>query len=167
MKNKIEKLENIILYILSKCGQKPNITDSFISRLLYLCDFNYYEIFLESISWQEYVKYPHWPRIENIYDIFYDMAQREKIQIINTDRLIPLVYPDMSGFTCNESIMIDCILNEFSDKPLQYIDNYISEDFPYKRTKKFGSKIPYSLANNREFPYSAIWKYAQLTNTKI
>lgn len=52
------KLKNLILYILGKCGQKPNVGEVVLNKLLYFCDFNYYEHTFDSITETQYIKYP-------------------------------------------------------------------------------------------------------------
>ena len=36
-------MKNLILYILGKCGQRPNIGKTVLNKLLYFSDFNFYE----------------------------------------------------------------------------------------------------------------------------
>ena len=52
------KLKHLILYILGKCGQKPNVGEIVLNKLLYFCDFNYYELTFDSITGTTYLKYP-------------------------------------------------------------------------------------------------------------
>jgi transcriptional regulator with XRE-family HTH domain len=37
------KMKDMILYILGKCAQKPNIGKTVLNKLLYFSDFNFYE----------------------------------------------------------------------------------------------------------------------------
>jgi len=52
------KLKNLILYILSKCGQKPNMGKILLNKLLYFSDFDYYEKTGDSITGSLYKKLP-------------------------------------------------------------------------------------------------------------
>ena len=52
------QIKNLILYILGKCGQKPNVGEIVLNKLLYFCDFNYYELTFDSITDSTYLKYP-------------------------------------------------------------------------------------------------------------
>lgn len=56
-KNEHTPLKNLVLYILGKCGQKPNVGEIVLNKLLYFCDFNAYELTFESISGTDYVKF--------------------------------------------------------------------------------------------------------------
>ena len=42
---KKNKFKEVLLYILEKIAGKPNIGETVLYKLLYFCDFNYYEIF--------------------------------------------------------------------------------------------------------------------------
>jgi transcriptional regulator with XRE-family HTH domain len=53
------KFKHALLYILSRCGQKPNIGKTILNKLLYFADFNFYERNGEnSITNAIYVKMP-------------------------------------------------------------------------------------------------------------
>lgn len=55
------KLKNLILYILSRCGQKANMGKILLNKLLYFSDFDYYEKNWESITGAIYTKLPRGP----------------------------------------------------------------------------------------------------------
>ena len=57
-KDPFYKFKQVLLYILNKCGQKPNVGKTVLNKLLYFADFNYYEKYFESITGVEYVKLP-------------------------------------------------------------------------------------------------------------
>jgi transcriptional regulator with XRE-family HTH domain len=53
------RFKQALLYILSKCGQRPNIGKTILNKLLYFSDFNFYEKNGErSITGTQYVKLP-------------------------------------------------------------------------------------------------------------
>jgi hypothetical protein len=52
------RLKNLILYIIGKCGQKPNMGKILLNKLLYFSDFDYYEKHGESITNTIYRKLP-------------------------------------------------------------------------------------------------------------
>ncbi len=56
------KFKQTFLYILSRCGQKPNIGKTILNKLLYFADFNFYEKNGEhSITKASYIKMPFGP----------------------------------------------------------------------------------------------------------
>ena len=53
---KREKYIKVILYIISRCTHKENLGKTVISVLLYFIDFNYYELYGESLTNELYSK---------------------------------------------------------------------------------------------------------------
>src|SRR5882724_1758220 len=53
---KEEKLKNLLLYILSRCGGKPNVGETVIYKLLYFIDFDSFEMRSESVTGMQYKK---------------------------------------------------------------------------------------------------------------
>lgn len=46
----LDKMEQILLYVLQKCAAKPNVGETVLYKLLYFADFNYYERYEEHLS---------------------------------------------------------------------------------------------------------------------
>jgi hypothetical protein len=53
-----EKFKELLLYILYEVGMKPNIGKTVLYKLLYFCDFNFYELYGKSITGMQYIKLP-------------------------------------------------------------------------------------------------------------
>jgi transcriptional regulator with XRE-family HTH domain len=51
-----EKFKQLLLYILSKCGGRPNVGETVLYKLLYFCDFDYFEIYEKSLTGMKYKK---------------------------------------------------------------------------------------------------------------
>nr|HUM33887.1 helix-turn-helix domain-containing protein [Candidatus Saccharicenans sp.] len=49
-----EMFKQVLLYILNKCGGKPNVGKTVLYKLLYFCDFNYYEKYEEPLTGAAY-----------------------------------------------------------------------------------------------------------------
>ena len=47
---RVDKFKNVLLYILERCAGKPNIGETVLYKLLYFCDFNYYELYEEHLT---------------------------------------------------------------------------------------------------------------------
>jgi hypothetical protein len=52
----IEKFKQVILYILTKVGAKPNFDQTVLYHLLYFIDFDYYELYEEQLMGLKYIK---------------------------------------------------------------------------------------------------------------
>lgn len=46
----VSKLKNVLLYMLERCAGKPNMGESVLNKLLYFCDFNYYELYEKHLT---------------------------------------------------------------------------------------------------------------------
>jgi transcriptional regulator with XRE-family HTH domain len=60
-KENVEKFEQILLYIVSKVGSRPNIGQTALYKLLYFIDFDYYEKYQEYLMGATYIKNTHGP----------------------------------------------------------------------------------------------------------
>ena len=52
----VEKFKNALLYITQKIGALPNVGQTVIYKILYFCDFDYYEKFEEQLIGATYIK---------------------------------------------------------------------------------------------------------------
>src|SRR3989344_4574763 len=48
-KKNLEKFKEVLLYVLSKVGGKPNVGEAVVYKLLYFIDFDFYEKFEEQL----------------------------------------------------------------------------------------------------------------------
>ena len=55
----VNKLKNVLLYILERCAGKPNVGETVLYKLLYFSDFNYYELYEEHLTGAKYRKLPY------------------------------------------------------------------------------------------------------------
>lgn len=156
-----KKLKNLILYILGKCWQKPNVGEIVLNKLLYFCDFNYYELQFESISWATYIKYPKWPVVQEMDTLLKEMEDNQLITRFDAQyywftqkKAIPLVDADMSLFNGKEMEVIESVINSYSDKNGKWLTDYSHEDMPWKATKELMAPIEYGLVFHRSPAYS-------------
>ena len=56
---KVDKFKNILLYLIERCAGKPNIGETVLNKLLYFCDFNFYELYEEHLTGARYKKLPY------------------------------------------------------------------------------------------------------------
>src|SRR3989344_537430 len=57
----LEKFKEVLLYILSKVGSKPNIGETALYKLLYFIDFDFYEKYEEQLIGASYIKNHYGP----------------------------------------------------------------------------------------------------------
>ncbi|MBS8122505.1 type II toxin-antitoxin system antitoxin SocA domain-containing protein [Candidatus Vampirococcus lugosii] len=155
-----KKFKNLILYILTKCGQKPNIGKTVLNKLLYFSDFNYYENKWENISNQDYIKLPRGPVPKDIDDVLTQMEDDKQIEKLETEfkgykqiRFIPNIRYDLSVFNGLEIEIIDNVIEKLSNMNAKQVSDYSHNDMPYISTKNIGDKIPYQLAHMRSGEY--------------
>ena len=160
--DKLYKFKQVLLYILNKCWQKPNIWKTVLNKLLYFSDFNYYEFAWNSITGQLYSKKPRWP-VPNDIDIALESMKIEwyiselcsDYYWFNQIRYIPNIKPDLSIFNWNEITIIEQVIENFSDKSATWISDYSHEDIPYKSTENIWDEISYGLVFYRTKEYIA------------
>lgn len=155
------KLKNLILYILGKCGQKPNVGEIVLNKLLYFCDFNYYELTFESMTGSEYIKYPMWPVPKDMKNVLEEMEVDKLIKRFDVEyfwfaqkKAIPLIEPDMIGFNGKQIEVIEQVIAEYSDKNGKWLTDFSHEDMPWKATKEMMQPIEYGLVFHRSPIYS-------------
>ena len=164
-----KKFKELVLYILHKCGMKPNVGKTVLYKLLYFSDFNFYEKYWEKLSWIPYIKLPMWPAPYNFDLIIKEMRDDNEIIEVHTEfngfyqhRYIPNKNCECP-FTPEEKKIIDQVIDDLSDSLASQISAYSHEDAPWKNTKDM-KIIDYDLVKQREYPYSILareWKKAE------
>lgn len=160
-KLKRAKLETVILYITSKCGALPRMDVNLLINLLYLCDFNHYELNEEQLTGLLYTKQAFGPSPENITEILNEMEKEGKLQRfkgkyqgIPLMKYLPGIHANLKNLGAAEKEVIDRVLEQFSHWPANALIAYIREEMPLKATKQ-GEAIDYELAFYRRSPHSA------------
>ena len=156
----IEKLKNVILYILEQCAGKPNLGETALNKLLYFSDFNYYEIYEEHLTGSEYKKLSYGPVNEKLNPAIDSMEAKELLTKIKTmyhgypqTRYIPLSKANLKLLSAAEKEIIDQVILQFSNWSASAISEYSHQDMPWKATKN-GEIIDYELCFYREPPFS-------------
>jgi uncharacterized phage-associated protein len=157
---KVDKFKNVLLYVLACCAGKPNIGETVLNKLLYFCDFNYYEIYEEHLTGARYKKLPYGPVPQLLDSIINQMIATKQIQRIKTDyhgftqtRFLPLAKPDLTQFSAAEKMVIDDVIRQMGDWSANQISDYSHKDKPWRATED-GDYISYNLAFYRRPPFS-------------
>lgn len=167
-----DKLRNAILYILEKCGGKPNLGETVLYKLLYFIDFDAFEILGKPLSGINYKNMQFGPVPDQaLYlDLVSEMIKQGQLKIFQQDyfglsqkRYIALKEHDENIFNVKELRVIDSVINRLSDMTARQIEDYVHEDIPWKVTKE-KEIIPYQLVVDRTAPYAQIDHWAMWEN---
>jgi transcriptional regulator with XRE-family HTH domain len=156
----LHKFKEVLIYILNKVGAKPNIVETFLYKLLYFIDFDYYEKHEEQLIGATYLKNNHGPtplefrkivdqmmakgEIIEVKDKFFEYPQR---------KYIPRRKPDLGILKGNEIEVIDDVLGRLSDMNGRQISDYSHNDVPWLTTEE-GKIIEYEAVFYRTPAYS-------------
>jgi len=157
----LEKFKEVLLYVLSKVGSKPNVGESVLYKLLYFIDFNYYEKYEEQLIGATYMKNHYGPTPTEFIKIVEDMEGKDLEKVQDSyfqypqTKYLPLRSPDMSkiNFNGNEQKIIDDVINTLSDMNAKQISDYSHNDVPWQTTEE-GAVIDYESVFYRTPPYS-------------
>lgn len=156
----VNKFKNVLLYILERCAGKPNVGETVLYKLLYFCDFNYYELYEEHLTGAKYRKLPYGPVPQKLDTIIGQMMEKKMIKRIKTEyydkmqtRYIPLAKADLTKLKASEKEVIDKVIEQFSDWSAAAISNYSHKDMPWLASKE-GEEINYELVFYRDAPFS-------------
>lgn len=156
----IAKFKQILLYILEKCAGKPNVGETVLYKLLYFCEFNYYELFEEHLAGTTFKKLPFGPVPQKIDRILAGMEEKGELKLVKVPyfnktqkRYLPLVKADLSYLKANEVEVIDQVLEQLSHQSASMLSDYSHGDKPWKATED-NKEINYELVFYRRPPYS-------------
>jgi transcriptional regulator with XRE-family HTH domain len=142
---KVEKFKQVLLYILSKVGGKPNIGQTVLYKLLYFIDFDYYEKYEEQLIGARYIKNTHGPTPVVFPKIIAELEKSGKLETIKSkfykyDQTKYLVNPeervDLSTLTGQELAHIDWELGRLSDLTATQISALSHKDTPWLIAKE-------------------------------
>lgn len=158
-----EKFKELLLYILYEVGMKPNIGKTVLYKLLYFCDFNFYELYGKSITGMQYIKLPKGPAPYKFDSIIEEMQKDNEILTVESEykwykqqKYFPNRHYQRI-FSRQEESIIQQVLATLSDVNASDISEYSHKDAPWKETKDMDI-IDYDLVKKREYPYSVLQK---------
>ena len=156
----VKKFKNVLLYILERCAGKPNVGETVLYKLLYFCDFNYYELYEEHLTGARYRKLPFGPVPQRLDTIINQLIDNKQLQRIKTQfhnypqtRYLTLEKADLTQLRDREKEVIDKVIEQMSDWSAAAISNYSHKDMPWLASKD-GEEINYELAFYRDAPFS-------------
>lgn len=156
----VNKLKNVLLYILERCAGKPNVGETVLYKLLYFSDFNYYELYEEHLTGARYRKLPYGPVPQKLDAIINQMIDNGQLQRVNTEyhgypqtRYLPLEKADLTKLMASEKAVIDRVIEQMSDWSAAAISSYSHRDMPWQASRE-GEEINYELVFYRDAPFS-------------
>lgn len=156
----VNKLKNVLLYILERCAGKPNVGETVLYKLLYFSDFNYYELYEEHLTGANYRKLPYGPVPQKFDTIINQMIDKGQLQRVKTEyhgypqiRYLPLEKADLTELRASEKEIIDKVIEQMSDWSAAAISNYSHKDMPWLASKE-GEEMNYELVFYRDTPFS-------------
>ncbi len=156
----LKKFREVLLYILTKVGSKPNIGETVIYKLLYFIDFDFYEKHEEQLIGATYMKNTYGPTPVEFKKIVDKMIADEEIVKVAgkyfpfpQTKYLPLRKPDLSELKATEKELIDDVLCKLSEMNATQISEYSHNDVPWLTTED-GKAIEYESVFYRTSPYS-------------
>ncbi|MDP2642681.1 MAG: DUF4065 domain-containing protein [Candidatus Peregrinibacteria bacterium] len=145
IKFEAEKFKQLLLYILQKCGGKPNVGETVLYKLLYFCDFNYFEMYEKSLTGMKYKKMKFGPIPDQalfnpVVKEMRGVGMIEKVscpymnETIQT-RYVNFVEADLSVFGVDVDKMIkvvDSVIERLSGMSARQIEDHSHRDSPWQ-----------------------------------
>ena len=157
----IDKFKEVILYICENLSWKSNFSDTVLHKILYFCDFDYYEIYEEFFIWSKYIKNHFWPTSIEMRKIL-DLMLKEK-EIIQDEKNFGWdkngrVYkstrkPNLTKINWAEKEILDKVISRLWDMNATKISDYVHWDVPWISTQDWES-IDYESVFYRTPQYS-------------
>ncbi len=145
----LTKFKEVLLYILSKVGGKPNVGETVLYKLLYFIDFDYYEKFEKQFIGATYIKNHYGPTPIEFKKIVERMQKEGELEVVKSvyfeheqKKYLARREPKLSVISGEEKAHIDDVLARLSDKNAKELSDYSHKDVPWA-VAKMGEPIEY------------------------
>ena len=140
----LQKFKEVLLYILSKVGGKPNVGEAVVYKLLYFIDFDFYEKFEEQLVGATYIKNHYGPTPVEFKTIVDDMIKHGEVVKVEGKyfnypqrKYLPIREPDLTKLKdARELRHIDEVIARLGDKNATELSEYSHEDTPWLVAKE-------------------------------
>ena len=163
MRFKREKYIDLILYILSQTCTKRSFGKTMLCSLLYFIDFNYYELYSESITNEKYIKSKRGIKpihfreiIQELISNNYLFFRKEPYYNRVIHKYYPIIIPN-TKFSSQELEIINYSINKLINNNASSITRYAIKDPPII-IANFGEEIDFRYVFSRNHKYSIIDK---------
>lgn len=165
----LNKLEQVLHYIIHEVGALPNVGKTVLFKYLYFCDFDYYESFEEYLTREQYRRLENGPAPVHFDKIIDNLERKEKIEKCTVmyheypqEKYISLENPDISLLSAREHDLIDRTLQRFRSFNASQFSAYSHLDTPWKVTDDL-EIIDYDLVFYRD-PITSVREYDESSN---
>jgi len=145
----VEKFKSALLYITQKIGALPNVGQTVLYKILYFCDFDYYEKYEEQLIGATYIKNHFGPTPREFSRIIKEMVKDGEIEEVVTKffdkdqrKYLPVKNPDLLVFSGRELQHIDEEIARLGHKTAKELSDFSHQDIPWISTE-IGKNIPY------------------------
>ena len=151
----------LIIYILSKCYNRPNLGKTVLCNILYFIDFNYYELYGTLLTEETYIKSKKGIKPKHFLEVTQDLISKKQLFLRKEpyyNRTIHRYYLTIipqATFNKKEQELIDSCINRFSGHNATSIGKYTRNDPPFS-IAKLGEKIDCRYVFSRNSIYSAM-----------
>ncbi|MDR1016936.1 MAG: DUF4065 domain-containing protein [Coriobacteriales bacterium] len=135
------KLREVLLYITAKVGAKPNVGETVLYKLLYFIDFDYYELYGESITGLTYIKNHYGPTpAKDFLLTVKEMVAKKELELPESNyysyhqkKYLPLIDAPLQDLSASEVKHIDWELSRLSDKSARELSAFSHGDAPWQQ----------------------------------
>lgn len=170
-----EKFKQLLLYILGKCGGRPNVGETVLYKLLYFCDFDFFELNERSLTGMKYKKMQFGPIPDQTLfnPVIQEMRNSGMIEKVSRPyvngtiqtRYLNFVEADLTVFCADLDKMrnvADSVIERLSGMSARQIEDHSHRDYPWQ-AHEYDEEIDYSSVFFRsgEFAnrdYDAMWE---------
>lgn len=138
-KENVSKFEQVLLYVVSKVGSRPNIGQTAIYKLLYFIDFDYYEKKQEYLIGATYIKNTHGPSPVSFAKIARTLVRQGKLVEVNSKyfgfdqrKYLVTSEPEVSSLSAQELKHIDDELERLASKSARELSDLSHIDTPWR-----------------------------------
>jgi transcriptional regulator with XRE-family HTH domain len=139
----INKFKQVLLYIISKVGSRPNIGQTALYKLLYFIDFDFYEKNQKYLIGATYIKNTHGPSPVSFAKISKELEKkgllvevRSKYFNYDQKKYIVTTEPNVSELSAVELKHIDDELERLASKSAKELSELSHIDTPWKVAKE-------------------------------
>ncbi|MBW4256583.1 SocA family protein [Methanobacterium sp. YSL] len=165
---KKEKFKEVLHYIISECGNRPNVGITVLYKLLFYSDFNYYEICEEKMTGESYFKLPKGPAPVHFSSMANELETEGKINQYQGSymgypqkKYKSLQSPKLTLLNKGEVEIIDKVIEECGYMNATEISDYSHGDISWKATED-NEEIDYELVFYRDSKCSARAQYGYI-----
>lgn len=160
------KFKQLLLYILEKCGSRPNVGETVLYKLLYFCDFDFFETYEKPLTGMKYKKMQFGPvPAQSLFNPVIACMRKEGLiekvtrqyigDTIQT-KYVNFISADLSIFGPDSEKMrhiVDTAIGKLSHMTARQIEEYSHKDYPWK-SHMFNEEIDYYSVFQRDGEFS-------------